>query len=96
MQGKTYDPDNLRKIRKAAGYSQDELAARLGCSRKTIIHIESSRPGTIDKLAMPIVERWWTVCRQRMSNDSRLEFVQELIKYFNIEDLIKTIFSKSK
>jgi DNA-binding XRE family transcriptional regulator len=94
MSRKIFDPENLIKMREEAGFTQEELASRLGCSRETVNYIENRKQGTIKKLEIPLVNKWWSVCRLKVSENSRLEFVQTLIDYFNIEEVLKNKYKK--
>ncbi|WP_025821370.1 helix-turn-helix transcriptional regulator [Shewanella marina] len=77
-----YSGAELREIRKKADYTQQELATRLGISRETLIKIETDSPSAVIK--MEIVNRWWQICRPKLSHHQRGSFKLSLIKFFDI------------
>jgi putative transcriptional regulator len=46
--------NNIRRLRKERGYTQEEMAARLGVTRQTIIAIENDKYNPTLELAMKI------------------------------------------
>lgn len=74
----------LKEMRKESGFTQAELAIRLGISRETVIAIENEHPGTIDSLALGTLKKWWKVCNQRISQQSRNDFVEYVKNFLNI------------
>lgn len=74
----------LKEMRKESGYTQVELAVRLGISRETVIAIENEHPGTIDSLGVGTLKLWWKVCNQRISQQSRNDFVEYVKNFLNI------------
>lgn len=74
----------LKEMRKESGLTQAELAVRLGVSRETVIAIEKEHPGTIDSLAVGTLKQWWKVCNQRISQQSRNDFIEYVKNFLNI------------
>jgi HTH-type transcriptional regulator / antitoxin HipB len=78
----------LKMMRKESGFTQSELAGRLGVSRETISAIENEKQETISVLSIDLVEKWWKVCGQRSSIQIKKEFMQNILQFFNF-DIIK-------
>jgi DNA-binding XRE family transcriptional regulator len=73
----------LRKIRKEAGYSQEQLGLLLGLTRETINKIENNNPGSIESLAIGKVQDWWQICSVKISKVSQRNFKQYILNLFN-------------
>jgi HTH-type transcriptional regulator/antitoxin HipB len=72
----------LKALRKESGYTQEQLACRLGISRETVSAIENDKPETMNNIAVELISRWWSVCRQRASVKTRELFFTSVMEYF--------------
>lgn len=79
-----FSGEQLKQIRKEAGYTQVELAKLLRVHRDTIGHIENNKPGTIDEISADLIRRWWQKCSSRVSENTRYSFKLFIKKYFNV------------
>ena len=79
---KMFSGAQLKLLRKEAGYTQDDLAKRVGISRETVSAIENDKPETIDNIGVAVVNKWWSVCRQTASQTTRESFFSTVIDYF--------------
>lgn len=64
-------PRLIRAARALLGFDQEELAAKVGISRKTIALIETMKSGPIDPRRQAILRK----LRQSMEDDLGVEFV---------------------
>lgn len=64
-------PRLIRAARALLGFDQEELAAKVGISRKTIALIETMKPGSLDPRRRKILEE----LRRRMEDDLMVEFI---------------------
>lgn len=74
----------LRGLRKEAGFTQAEIAKKIGISRETIVAIENEHPKTIDALSLEVVNAWWLICRKSVSESSQLSFKAQVLKFFGM------------
>lgn len=74
----------LKSLRKEAGFTQVEIAKKIGISRETVVAIENEHPKTIDALSLEVVNAWWLICRQSVSESSQLSFKAQLLKFFGM------------
>jgi len=74
----------LKNLRKEAGFTQRELASRIGISRETVLAIENDRPQTMDSLSLEVVNSWWLLCRQSVCESSQLSFKVQIMKFFGM------------
>lgn len=72
----------LKALRKESGYTQEELARRIGISRETVSAIENDKPETMNNIGVEVISKWWTVCRQRASVQTRESFFSTVMDYF--------------
>lgn len=79
---KQFSGAQLRTLRKEAGYTQEDLAFRVGLSRETVSAIENEKPGTIDTIGVEVINKWWSVCRQKASAETRQSFMSTVMDYF--------------
>lgn len=79
---KTELPTILRDLRKEAGFTQDELAPRIGISRETISAVENAKPETIDSLSIEMIRKWWSVCRLKAKENTRARFMDQIMLFF--------------
>ena len=79
---KMFSGTQLKLLRKEAGYTQAELALRVGISRETVSAIENDKPETMDNIGVGVVNRWWSVCRQTASEKTRESFFTTVVDYF--------------
>ncbi|AEE23322.1 helix-turn-helix transcriptional regulator [Paraglaciecola chathamensis] len=75
-------PVILRNLRKEAGYTQGELALRVGLSRETVSAIENNKPESLRTLQIEVVKKWWSVCRTKAKEETRNNFVNQIVGYF--------------
>jgi len=83
----------LKNLRKEAGFTQRELAVRIGISRETVSAIERNVPKTINSLEAEVVSAWHIACQQDASADTRVLFLGHIMKYFGFseQNLIKMV-----
>lgn len=74
----------LRSLRKEAGFTQAEIAKKVGVSRETAVAIENEHPRTIDALSLEVVNAWWLACRKSVSESSQLSFKATVLKFFGM------------
>lgn len=74
----------LRSLRKEAGFTQKEIATRIGISRETVVAIENEHPKTIDSLSLEVVNAWWIACRKSVSESSQLSFKAQVLRFFGM------------
>ena len=74
----------LKNLRKEAGFTQKELATKIGVSRETVVAIENEHPRTIDSLSLEVVNSWWLTCRKSVSESSQLSFKVQVMKFFGM------------
>lgn len=64
-------PTLIRAARALLGFDQEELAARLGISRKTLALIETMKPGPVDPRRRRVLEEMKTT----MEDEMQVEFI---------------------
>jgi DNA-binding XRE family transcriptional regulator len=74
----------LKNLRKEAGFTQKELAAKIGISRETVVAIENEHAKTIESLGLEVVNAWWIACRKSVSESSQLSFKVQVMKFFGM------------
>jgi len=74
----------LKSLRKEAGFTQKDLAQKIGISRETVIAIEREHPKTIESLSLEVVNAWWLSCRKSVSESSQLSFKVQIMKFFGM------------
>ncbi|KXI27613.1 helix-turn-helix domain-containing protein [Paraglaciecola hydrolytica] len=79
---KQFSGVQLKALRKEAGFTQGELAIRIGISRETVSAIENEKPETMSNIGVEIISKWWTVCRQKASQQTRETFFSSIMDYF--------------
>ena len=79
---KIFSGTQLKALRKEAGYTQEELALRVGISRETVSAIENDKPETINNIGVEVISKWWEVCRQKASLQTRESFCSSIMNYF--------------
>ena len=79
---KIFSGAQLMSLRKEAGYTQEELAQRVGISRETVSAIENDKPETMDNIGVSVVNKWWSICRQTASEQTRKSFFYTVMDYF--------------
>ncbi|MEP7706469.1 helix-turn-helix domain-containing protein [Paraglaciecola sp. 25GB23A] len=82
---KKFSGAQLKALRKEAGYTQEELALRVGISRETVSAIENEKPETINNIGVEIISKWWSVCRQKASQQTRESFFSAVMDYFGFK-----------
>ncbi|MCC2616694.1 helix-turn-helix domain-containing protein [Aestuariibacter halophilus] len=79
---KNFSGAQLRALRKESGYTQEELAVRIGISRETVSAIENEKPETMNSIGVEVISKWWSVCRQKASEQTRQSFFSTVMDYF--------------
>lgn len=79
---KKFSGAQLKALRKEAGYTQEELALRVGISRETVSAIENEKPETINNIGVEVISKWWSICRQKASQQTRESFFSTVMDYF--------------
>ena len=79
---KKFSGIQLRALRKEAGYTQGDLAIRIGISRETVSAIENEKPETMNSIGVEVINKWWSVCRQKASAQTRESFFSTVMDYF--------------
>ncbi|MCV2886079.1 helix-turn-helix domain-containing protein [Aestuariibacter sp. AA17] len=79
---KKFSGAQLRALRKESGYTQEELALRVGISRETVSAIENEKPETMSAIGVEVISKWWSVCRQKASEQTRESFFSTVMEYF--------------
>lgn len=79
---KKFSGAQLKLLRKEAGYTQEELAIRIGISRETVSAIENEKPETMNSIGVEVISKWWSVCRQKASQQTRESFFSTVMDYF--------------
>lgn len=74
--------EDLRRMRREAGYTQQELANLLGVARETVIAIEKKKPGTLKTLELNLIKQWWDACDSKANASTMQNFKQGLINFF--------------
>ncbi|MFT4993073.1 MAG: HTH-type transcriptional regulator/antitoxin HipB [Paraglaciecola sp.] len=74
----------LRKMRKEAGYTQVDMAKKVGLSRETVINIEKDLSETISALEVIVVRKWRTACGLRMTLDTIAVYKSVMMQYFKL------------
>jgi DNA-binding XRE family transcriptional regulator len=80
---KIFSGAQLKLLRREAGYTQEGLAQRVGISRETVSAIENDKPETMDNIAVGVVNKWWSICRQTASQQTRESFFSTIMDYFD-------------
>jgi DNA-binding XRE family transcriptional regulator len=75
----------LRSLRKEAGYTQIEMSKKMGVCRETIVAIENLHIGSVNKLELWLVMRWWVACKLKANIETKSQFSSLLKKAFDIE-----------
>lgn len=82
---KKFSGTQLKALRKEAGYTQEELALRVGISRETVSAIENEKPETMNNIGVEIISKWWSICRQKASQQTRESFFSTVMDYFGFK-----------
>jgi DNA-binding XRE family transcriptional regulator len=80
---KIFSGAQLKLLRREAGYTQEGLAQRVGISRETVSAIENDKPETMDNIGVGVVNKWWSICRQTASQQTRESFFSTIMDYFD-------------
>lgn len=70
---------NLRKLRKSAGFTQEDLAFEIEMSREWISQIENGYAHAIDSLKIDTVSTWCFVCFDQTPSSKLCSYAKELI-----------------
>lgn len=79
---KMFSGAQLKALRKESGYTQEELASRVGISRETVSAIENEKPETMNNISVEVISKWWSICRQKASEQTRESFFSTVMDYF--------------
>ncbi|MEP0356877.1 helix-turn-helix transcriptional regulator [Paraglaciecola sp.] len=79
---KMFSGAQLKSLRKEAGFTQEELASRIGISRETVSAIENEKPETMESIGVSVISKWWSTCRQTASAQTRESFFSTVMDYF--------------
>ncbi|MCF2946902.1 helix-turn-helix domain-containing protein [Paraglaciecola aquimarina] len=79
---KMFSGAQLKALRKESGYTQEELAQRVGISRETVSAIENEKPETMNSIGVEVISKWWSICRQKASEQTRESFFSTVMDYF--------------
>ncbi|MGJ8682680.1 helix-turn-helix domain-containing protein [Paraglaciecola sp.] len=79
---KMFSGEQLKALRKESGYTQEELALRVGISRETVSAIENEKPETMNSIGVEVISKWWSICRQKASEQTRESFFSTVMDYF--------------
>ena len=82
--GLDFDGAELKKIRKNAKLTQEELAEMLELSRETVNAIENNRPSAIKALTWKTVSAWQEVCCDKADELTRNTFKQYIIRLLKL------------
>ena len=85
MVRRQFSGKHLKTMRLQAGFTQKQLAKRLGISRETLSSIENEQPNAIHALKVELVTRWWHTCRVSLSAESRNSFKAYLRAFFDLD-----------
>jgi HTH-type transcriptional regulator/antitoxin HipB len=76
----------LRSMRKESGYTQVQLASRIGISRETISAIENERSEAINCISADLISSWHIICRQGVTSETRHEFFSHIMNFFGFTE----------
>lgn len=79
---KMFSGEQLRTLRKESGLTQGELALRIGLSRETVSAIENDKPETMNSISVEVINKWWSLCRRKASENTRQSFMTTVMEYF--------------
>ncbi|WP_338294474.1 helix-turn-helix transcriptional regulator [Planctobacterium marinum] len=79
-----FDGEVLRDMRKEAGFTQQDLARRVGISRETVIAIEKNKRGTIDTIELDVLKNWQKLCRNYVSKPTREKVINYIKSYLDL------------
>ncbi len=79
---KLFSGAQLKALRKESGLTQEDLAYRIGISRETVSAIENEKPETMNNISVEVISKWWSVCRQKASDQTRNSFFSTVMDYF--------------
>lgn len=85
MARRQFSGKQLKTMRLQAGFTQQQLAKRLGISRETLSAIENEQPNAIHALKVELVTRWWHACRVLLPAESRTSFKAYLKAFFGLD-----------
>ena len=74
----------LRQMRKDAGLTQREIAQRLFISRETVIAMENCYLGTMETMQSDLQEKWWDICRPRVTSSTYQAFRDFILQSFKL------------
>jgi DNA-binding XRE family transcriptional regulator len=76
-----FSGEELKKLRKEAGYNQLQLADIIGIRRETVSAIENERVGTIDNIGADIIKKWFDATRHKVTENRKESFLQYWFDY---------------
>ena len=75
-------PEILKQLRKESGYTQKELADKVGVSRETVSAIENGHVNTLKGLREESLSKWWLVCKHRSKKETKECFYKYILAKF--------------
>ena len=79
-----FNGETLKRARKNAGLTQQQIAQRVGVSRQTVNKIENNQVDAVRALKLITVQRWHSACRVLMTREERQTFADSLRNFFHI------------
>lgn len=70
--------DMLKRLRVEAGFTQEQLARKIGMSRETVINLEKEKAGPIEETKLIVLRTWYDACKSKASDDAKSSFVEYL------------------
>jgi DNA-binding XRE family transcriptional regulator len=86
MARRKFSGRHLRVMRQEAGFTQKQMARRLGISRETVVAIENEYPSAIGSLEIQLMTEWWQICRPLIQEDTRKSFIAYMAGFFGITE----------
>ena len=74
----------LRQMRKEAGFTQVEMAKKVGLSRETVINIEKDSTETILALEAIVLRKWRSACGLKMTLNTIAAYKSAIMQYFKL------------
>jgi DNA-binding XRE family transcriptional regulator len=74
----------LRQVRKEAGFTQVDMAKKVGLSRETVINIEKDLVETVSALEAIVVRKWRSACGLKMTLNTIAAYKSVMMQYFKL------------
>lgn len=75
-------PEILKNLRKEAGYTQKQLADKVGISRETVSAIENGHVNILKGLREEALSKWWLVCKHKSKQETKERFYKYILARF--------------